>query len=166
MAGLVTATHDVCPINLPKPWMTGTGPVMTVSDRRGHSAMEIKSLHEPLEASDSDLGRSSFKGVMMMDATFHDAGLHSIRFDYVNMSDAHFSRMNLSRSVFDDGLLPGARFTNVNLSGACFDNVNMAGGMIKQASLAGLSITDSNIAGMRVDGILISEAIAAYRKTA
>jgi uncharacterized protein YjbI with pentapeptide repeats len=98
--------------------------------------MEIRDLNEPIEARDSDLGRSAFVGVMLKEARFEDVGL-----------------------------LPGARFSNVNLSGACFTNVNLAGGAIQDANLAGVSISNCNIAGLRVDGVLVSDALAAYRKT-
>jgi uncharacterized protein YjbI with pentapeptide repeats len=114
--------------------------------------MQIKGVSEPIDAREADLGKSSFVGVMLKEAQFE--GLQSVRFDYVNMSDASFCRMNLSRSVFD--VQPGV----------WFDNVNLAGSAIQNANLAGLSITNCNIAGLCVDGMLVSELVAAYRKSA
>jgi hypothetical protein len=47
-----------------------------------------------------------------------------------------------------------------------FDNANLAGGPIRNANLCGVYIRNRNIAGLRVDGVLVSDLLAACRKTA
>ena len=50
--------------------------------------------------------------------------------------------------------LSGSRFTDVNLSRVTIENVN----------LSGVKISDCNIDGMTIEGILLTDLIAAYRK--
>ena len=76
----------------------------------------------------------------------------------------------------EDCNLAGSRFSNVNLGGASFDNVNLSDGSLHDVNLARANITDANLAdvsinrstmvGMRVDGVLVSDLIAAYRAQA
>ncbi|MBK7643914.1 MAG: pentapeptide repeat-containing protein [Planctomycetes bacterium] len=63
---------------------------------------------------------------------------------------------NLADSSFDDVNLRGASFTNVNLSAVRLENVNLSGATIRQA----------NLSGMRIEGVLVSELLAAYRSQA
>ena len=121
-------------------------------------------VNEPIAAGKSDLSNSTFMGVGLDKSRFEDCGLAGATFDYVNLSDARFGRMNLSRAVFDDGLLPGTRFNNLNMSGALFENVLLIGAAIRSANLNGLHVSECNVAGMRIDGILVSDLLAAYRK--
>ena len=46
--------------------------------------------------------------------------------------------------------------------GATLNNINMAGVRISDANLDGASIDNANLAGMRINGILVSDLLAAY----
>ena len=59
--------------------------------------------------------------------------------------------------------LSGSSFTDVNLSGASFKNMNFAGLKINNADLRGASIIDSLTTGMTIDGIAVTDLMAAYR---
>src|ERR1700735_524427 len=75
----------------------------------------------------------------------------------------------------DDADLSGSTFTNVRLSGAKFQDVNLAEGVISNANLSGLRISNANLAGasivdsathgMTINGIAVSDLLAAYRLT-
>ena len=77
-------------------------------------------------------------------------------------------------STFTDVKLSGAAFSNVNLSDAIVNDANMSGWSIHHANLHGLrisqadltnsSIVESLTSGMTIDGILVSDLMAAYRR--
>lgn len=82
-------------------------------------------------------------------------------------------RADLSGSSFNDVNLSGAVVRNVNFAGASFEDVNLSGWSVHNANLAGIrisnadlrdaSIEDSLTAGMTIDGVAVSEMMAAYR---
>ena len=80
--------------------------------------------------------------------------------------------------------LAGSSFVDVNLSGVSFDDINFSGANIRNANMSDWVIHDANLArlkissadlrdasiahclteGMTVDGIAVSELMAAYRE--
>jgi uncharacterized protein YjbI with pentapeptide repeats len=80
----------------------------------------------------------------------------------------------LAGSSFVDVNLSGASFDDINFSWAEIKNANMSDWTVQDANLKGLKITDADLRGaaishcmtdgMTVDGIAISELMAAYRK--
>ncbi len=72
--------------------------------------------------------------------------------DTVEQLDA--SNAKLFQSVFDDVNLENSTFTNTNLSNAKLSNVN----------LSGVEILDANLTGMTVNGIQVSDLLAAYAR--
>jgi uncharacterized protein YjbI with pentapeptide repeats len=69
---------------------------------------------------------------------------------------------NLSGSKFDDVNLSGAAFDNVNMSGWTLNNVNLSRLRITDANLTDAAISDARMTGMTIDGILVSDLLAAY----
>jgi uncharacterized protein YjbI with pentapeptide repeats len=79
----------------------------------------------------------------------------------------------LSGSTFNDVNLSESTFDNVNLSRAKIQNATLAGSSIQDASLAGLKITNADlrnaaisdclIDGMTIEGVAVTEMMAAYR---
>jgi uncharacterized protein YjbI with pentapeptide repeats len=72
------------------------------------------------------------------------------------------TRSNLSDSNFNDVNLANARFENVNLSGSLLQNVNLSGVRISNANLNELAITDAALAGTTINGILVTDLLAAH----
>jgi len=70
---------------------------------------------------------------------------------------------DLSSSTFTDVNLTGAKFNDVNLTDAAVSNANLAGLRISNANLANASIVDCATKGMTIDGIAVSDLLAAYR---
>ncbi|MEM9358106.1 MAG: pentapeptide repeat-containing protein, partial [Pseudomonadota bacterium] len=79
---------------------------------------------------------------VLQDAIFNDS----------NLSSAAFKNVNLSGATFDDVNLSNSKFHNINLSGTTFDQLNMRD----------VQVTRADITGMSIDGIPVSEFIAAY----
>jgi uncharacterized protein YjbI with pentapeptide repeats len=80
-----------------------------------------------------------------------------------NMSGSSFNDVNLSDATFNDVNLAGATIDNVNMSGCHMRNVNLSGLQISGANLTDASIVESVTDGMTIDGIAVSELLAAYR---
>lgn len=72
------------------------------------------------------------------------------------------SNANLSQSDFDDINLSETRFNNVNLRDSGFTNIDMSNVLFEDICFAGAQIRASNLAGMTIDGILVSDLLAAY----
>ena len=96
--------------------------------------MKLHRTKERLDVNDADISGSSFDNVNLSGCTLHNVRPVAVRtLDDINMS--------------------GWRVTNVNLSGLKLSKVN----------LAGASITDGRYDGMTIDGIEVTELLAAYR---
>jgi hypothetical protein len=80
------------------------------------------------------------------------SGQHSV--EDAKLTGSTFRDVCLGGAVFEDVNLGDARFRDVNLSGARFDDVN----------LSRVEITNANYAGMTIDGISVSELLAAHRR--
>jgi uncharacterized protein YjbI with pentapeptide repeats len=83
-----------------------------------------------------------------------DADLHGAKFINTNLGGAQFHDVNLASS----------QFTDVNLSGTHFDDINFSGAVIRNANCSHVSMEDACYEGMRIDGILVTELLAIYRK--
>jgi len=75
------------------------------------------------------------------------------------------SNCDLSGSRFEDVKLVGAAFQNVDLSGLRIEDASLAGAKIANANLNAVSITDCAVEGMTIDGIAVTELMAAYRES-
>ena len=73
----------------------------------------------------------------------------------------------------EDADLTRSRFTNVNLADSSFENaalqrvsftdVSFAGATFADADLSNVTIVDAKLAGMMINGILVSDLLAAYQ---
>lgn len=72
------------------------------------------------------------------------------------------TKADLSGSRFEDVNMSGWTLHDVNLSGMRVDNANLAGLHVSNANLAGAHIADCRLEGMTIDGILVTELLAAY----
>lgn len=66
------------------------------------------------------------------------------------------------RFAVTDRSLRDASFTNVDLAAATFTDVNLRGARFTDVDLRDVAVADANLAGMRINGILVSELLAAY----
>jgi uncharacterized protein YjbI with pentapeptide repeats len=68
----------------------------------------------------------------------------------------------ITASNFNDVNLAAATFTNVNLAGTRMDDVNLSDLRIDNANLSHAAITESCLHGMTINGILVTDMLAAY----
>ncbi len=93
----------------------------------------------------------------------HDSDISGSVYDDVNMSGSTVGNVNLAGCSFRNVNMSGATFEDANLSGWKLHDVNLAGLKIVKANLAGASITQGRTEGMTIEGILVSDLLAAYR---
>lgn len=83
-----------------------------------------------------------------------------------DLSGSSFTDVNLANASFNDVNLTNASFNDVNLSGAVIHNVNLSNLRISQVNLRGVSIVESHTEGMTINGIPVTDLLAAYRRGA
>ena len=76
----------------------------------------------------------------------------------------HVDDADLSQSKFYNANLPNAVFDEVNLQSPSFDNVALTDARLRNVCLTNVWISEAKLDGMTIDGILVTELIAAYRK--
>lgn len=78
------------------------------------------------------------------------------------MSDGPESVRDMTGAKFNDVNDEGLGFDSANLTGTSFTDVNLSGAQIGNANLSGPANINANIADMTLDGIPLSEMVAAY----
>jgi catechol 2,3-dioxygenase-like lactoylglutathione lyase family enzyme len=76
---------------------------------------------------------------------------------------SHFEKANLAGSTFTDVNLGASTFNDVRLSQASFHNVSLAEAVFSDVDFGAVDISQSRVAGMRIDGVLVTDLLAAYR---
>jgi uncharacterized protein YjbI with pentapeptide repeats len=61
-----------------------------------------------------------------------------------------------------DADLSGSKFDDVNMAGWTMHNVNLTGLQVTDANMTGAAIADAQITGMTINGILVTDLLAAY----
>jgi uncharacterized protein YjbI with pentapeptide repeats len=95
--------------------------------------MTLNQVRRRIEATDADMSESTFTNVSLAGAEFHD--------------------VNLTRATIQNADLSGSKVRDVNLSSV----------RITQANLTGASIAECLTEGMTINGIAVTDLMAAYR---
>jgi len=85
----------------------------------------------------------------------------------MTLTSGKYSAVNvdLTGSTFRDVRLRDAIFDDVDLSGVTFHNANLRNARFNDVNLSGVAIANTNVEGMTIDGILVTELLAAYRRS-
>src|SRR5581483_1495209 len=70
------------------------------------------------------------------------------------------------KSTFRNVDLGESEFIDVNLRGARFENVGFTGATLRNVCLSDVTIEDASLEGMRIEGVLVTELLRAYRQRA
>jgi uncharacterized protein YjbI with pentapeptide repeats len=138
--------------------------ILSCSKIKGGGAMELNKLKEPLAVtgsyipesrfSDSNMKGSSFKGINLSGASFHDVSFVGASIAAANLGGAKFKHIGPppdAKTGKQEKQAP-VTFEEMTLSGSTFDKVD----------LSGVTIRDCNLEGMTINGILVTELLAAY----
>ena len=80
-----------------------------------------------------------------------------------DLSGSLFFNVTLSGSTFKNINISGASFEDANMSGWRLNDVNLSGMRLANANLEGVMITDSLVDGMTINGVAVTDLLAAYR---
>ncbi len=105
---------------------------------------------------------------------FHKVNLTGADFDDVNLSNARFHNVNLSNVVVSAAQLGGASFRHVGpppgpdgrqerQRPVRFEEMMLCDSTFRKVDLSNVRITECNLTGMTIDGLLVSDLLAAYR---
>jgi hypothetical protein len=72
---------------------------------------------------------------------------------------------DLSGSSFQDVKLAQGTYRNCDQSQSKFEDITLRGSTLHNVDLTGVEIHDCNLSGMKIDGVLIADALEAYRRT-
>jgi uncharacterized protein YjbI with pentapeptide repeats len=116
---------------------------------------------------------------------FDDVDLHGTKFNNGNLSGSTFENVNLSRSRFHDINFSDVVFTAAQIGGTVFrhigpprakdgtqprqrpvtfEEMTLCDSVFRKVNLSNVQLIECNTTGMKIDGVLLSDLQAAYRK--
>jgi uncharacterized protein YjbI with pentapeptide repeats len=117
-------------------------------------------------AQHADISGSRFLDVNLAGAEFNDVNLAEARVHNVNMSDMAIDCVQMGGTSFRHVGLPPDQPGAGKQRPLAFEECDLNGSTFKKVDLSGVSITACNLEGATIDGVLVSDLIAAYRKQA
>ena len=125
---------------------------------------------DKLTLREQDLSESSFEMVNLEGVRFQQANLGQAKFEDINLSGATFNDINFSDVVFSRAQLGGTVFKQLGLPpgspekqrGIRFEDADMNDSVFKDSNLQSARMEQCNTTGMTIDGILVSDLLAAY----
>ena len=113
-------------------------------------------------AEHADISGSRFHDVNLAQAEFDDVNMTQVRFHNINMSDITVSAVQMGGAKFRHiGLPPGSKEKQRPLS---FEEADLNGTTISKCDLSNVKIENCNCEGMTIDGVLVTELLAAYKQ--
>ncbi len=117
---------------------------------------------KPLDARSSGVTSMKIHGEKhRMDV--HNSDLSGSVFDDVNLSGCTYENVNMAGGKYHNINLSGCAFHDLNMSGWSVHDVNLSGLRVDKANLAGCAIVNSRLAGMTIDGVEVTELLAAWK---
>ena len=119
---------------------------------------------------EQDLSDSSFNMVNLEGVRFQQANLGHALFEDINLAGSRFNDINFSDVVFSRAQLGGTVFRQLGLPlgsterqrGITFEDADMNDSVFRDCNLQNVRIEKCNTTGMTIDGILVSDLLAAY----
>jgi uncharacterized protein YjbI with pentapeptide repeats len=119
-------------------------------------------------------GRHLAEHADLAGSAFHDVNLAGADFNNVNLSKAKFHNINLSDISLTAAQIGGARFKHIGpppdkdgrqerQRPVTFEEMMLCDSTFRNVDLSNVRITDCNLSGMTIDGIAVSDMIAAYK---
>ena len=112
-------------------------------------------------ADNANLAGSTFHNVNLSDALFDNVNMTHVRFHNINLSDIDVSAVQIGGAHFKHfGLPPGSPGKQRPLS---FEEGDLNSSTFSRCDLSNVKLTDCNLEGMTIDGILVTDLLAAYK---
>ena len=112
---------------------------------------------------DVNMDRTTFNNICMTNVTFENINLSHSKFHDINFSDVTFTAAQIGGTVFRHiGPPPhsGQRQRPVT-----FEEGTLEGSTFRRVDLRNAQISECDMEGMRIEGILVSDLLEAWRKS-
>jgi uncharacterized protein YjbI with pentapeptide repeats len=127
-------------------------------------------MSEVLKVSHKDIAGSVFQGANMRGAEFRDVNLAKAVFDGVDLSGARFFNVNLREAQIGAVDFGGASFSCMNTGEghprvpAEIQNIELDDCTVRTCYFRNTKFVDCDWSGATIDGVPVTELIAAYRQ--
>jgi uncharacterized protein YjbI with pentapeptide repeats len=119
-----------------------------------------------------DITGSRFENVNMAAVAFDDVNLAKATFENVNLSGSRFHDINFSDVTIEAAQIGGATFRHIGGAGekparqrgVTFADMQLCDSTLDRVDLSGVKITNCHLAGMTIDGVKVTDLIAAHQK--
>lgn len=111
-----------------------------------------------------DCSGSKYHDVNLGGAEFDDVNLGGATFHNINLSDINVTAANLGGAFFKHiGPMPRPDGMQARQRTVTFEEAMLCDSIFRRVDLSGVKIEDCNLEGMTIDGVLVSDLMAAYR---
>ena len=115
-------------------------------------------------AEHANISGSVFNDVNLSGATFENVNMSKTRMHDINLSDLDLSAVNLGGAHFKHiGPAPDKEGKQAKQKAITFEEAMLCDSTFKKVDMTNVKIVECNIEGMTIDGILVTDLIAAYK---
>jgi RNA polymerase sigma-70 factor (ECF subfamily) len=112
----------------------------------------------------ADISGSVFRDVSLSGSEFENVNMSKARLHDINLSDVSISAANLGGAHFKHlGPAPDASGKQERQKAVTFEEAQLCDSTFKKVDLSNVQIIDCNLKGMTIDGVLVTDLLAAYK---
>jgi uncharacterized protein YjbI with pentapeptide repeats len=116
-------------------------------------------------AEHADISGSMFHNVNLSGADFNDVNLSRARFHNINLSDIQVSAVQIGGATFKHiGPPPCKEGGQARQRPVMFEEAMLCDSTFRKVDMSNVKIIDCNIQGMTIDGVLVTDLIAEYKR--
>jgi RNA polymerase sigma-70 factor (ECF subfamily) len=104
---------------------------------------------------DVDLSGTEFDNVNMSKARLHNIDLTDVSISAANLGGAHFKHI---------GPAPGPNGRQARQKAVTFEEAMLCDSTFRKVDMSNVKLIDCDMRGMTIDGVLVTDLIAAYKK--
>jgi uncharacterized protein YjbI with pentapeptide repeats len=115
-------------------------------------------------ARSTDIAGSEFRDVNLAGAVFENVNMSQTRMHDINLSDISISAANLGGAHFKHiGPAPDPSGKQERQKAVTFEEAQLCDSTFRKVDLSHVKIIDCNLEGMTIDGVLVTDLLAAYK---
>ncbi len=108
---------------------------------------------------------SEFEDLNMSGSQFTNINLSKARFHDINFSDVSFTAANMGGALFKHiGPMPDKDGKQARQRPVTFEEATLCDSTFRKVDMSNVQIIECNTEGMKIDGIPVSDMVAAYRE--
>jgi uncharacterized protein YjbI with pentapeptide repeats len=113
-----------------------------------------------------NIAGAEFEDLNMAGSTFTNINLSAARFHDINFSDVQFSAAQIGGTTFKHiGPMPDKEGKQARQKAVTFEEGMLCDSTFRDMDLSGVQISRCNLDGMTIDGILVSDLLAEWKKS-